>query len=547
MPGLNINNELPPEIVCHILTFVPDRYNAALVCKDFYQHVCTIEKDYYKLNLNCVSTFRFLQFPNLTYSKYSQDVHISSKNQKYIDDLLASRRQIYELSLSEAAGPVTNKVDRIIKKFGGNVKKFNISSCATEKQLCGWLNMMPLLEEISFSHMSIDKEGSRAIPQLNLPKLKKVTFKECLVGEKMNLINAFPTNVIEELWWNNCFQRKKATKFLENQLNIKILTIEDDSLAEEATMNQLNLKQLTINNDFDPPYKMFCRQRNLTSLSLKNVPLNTIMFNIICSMKLLESLKFDTEDGLPAEDLANLEKLPNLKSLTIHEGDDEHLEVFVNLNLPKLEMLCLWSFSGLDNCWSNMQRGFVNIKEVRYGPCFDLGSIENLLVTFPKLVSIKIAMGHGDLVNSYRPNPQTDYTKLKKFYVAGESYNPIFLDVLPFLDACVNLEEIYIYTPLHINFLRHLINSKENLRKLAMMVDERSSKSDEITDKITTALDCRQHKLRHLQLIFSTSYVQLDMEVIKNRNIGSFPIICMEYNILTFKMRGEGSMEYWGN
>lgn len=48
--------------------------------------------------------------------------------------------------------------------------------------------------------------------------------------------------------------RNKVTKFLQNQLSIKILTIGDESLAGEVIINQLNLKQLKICNDLSNPY-----------------------------------------------------------------------------------------------------------------------------------------------------------------------------------------------------------------------------------------------------------------------------------------------------
>lgn len=51
-------SDLPPEVVFHILSYVPIRHNAALVCKKFYEHICAIEKDYYKLTLNSVSGFK---------------------------------------------------------------------------------------------------------------------------------------------------------------------------------------------------------------------------------------------------------------------------------------------------------------------------------------------------------------------------------------------------------------------------------------------------------------------------------------------------------
>lgn len=50
-------SDLPSEVVRHVLSYLPLRREAALVCKDFYGHICSIEKDYYKLSLNSVSNY----------------------------------------------------------------------------------------------------------------------------------------------------------------------------------------------------------------------------------------------------------------------------------------------------------------------------------------------------------------------------------------------------------------------------------------------------------------------------------------------------------
>lgn len=60
-----------PDVVAHILSFLPSpRWNASLVCKDFYKHVCEIEKDDYKLLLNLV---RYL---NMNISMRHAVIHI---------------------------------------------------------------------------------------------------------------------------------------------------------------------------------------------------------------------------------------------------------------------------------------------------------------------------------------------------------------------------------------------------------------------------------------------------------------------------------------
>jgi hypothetical protein len=46
--------ELPAEIAQNILSFVPSRWEAALLNSVFYREACDIEKDYYKLTLNTV-------------------------------------------------------------------------------------------------------------------------------------------------------------------------------------------------------------------------------------------------------------------------------------------------------------------------------------------------------------------------------------------------------------------------------------------------------------------------------------------------------------
>lgn len=453
--------------------------------------------------------------------------------------------------MSESAGKLTAKLDDIFHKFGKDVKKLSIFGCIPkEKQLLKWLKEMPLLEEIDFAHMGIDDESKNPIPTLDLPRLTKVSFKECLVGNEMNLINAFPKGVIQEVWWINCFQRKKAEQFLKNQPNIKTLTLGCDSLAAEGSFNKLNLTKLTIKNDFGPPCKMFCRQRNLTSLSLKDVQLNDVMFNLICTIKHLQNLKFDVWK-LSASSLKNLEGLKNLTSLEVREGDENQLNAIVSLTMPSLEMLSLWMFPELEYCWEyEVSERFPNLKKIRLGPCESLGSIESLLETFPQLEGIKMAMAaEGEIEHQYQPYAHIiDHTKLRTFYIAVNSYlDQMFFDVMPFLDAAENLEEIYIHTPLHINFLRHLLNTKKSLTKLVMKIDNNSSKMDYITDKITGGIDGYAPQLRFLQLNFSTNTwnMDIDMAMIKKLLLGRFPIIVMDPCSLVFKKRGEGSLQLW--
>lgn len=451
-----------------------------------------------------------------------------------------------------AAGEVTNKLNAIFKKFGPHVKNFNLAACVPEKQLYLWLQSMPNLEVISCSHMSIDNEGHLPLPELCLPKLKKVEFSECLVGSKMNLIRAFPPGVIHELWWSNCFQQSKATNFLRNQPNIKILTLGCDSLAKESDLNKLNLTELTICNDYDAPFKMFCRQLNLTSLTLKEVPLDSAMFKTICSMKQLEFLKFAFHlfNEIPASELARLEQLPKLKTLQISGGDSSQLEVLQVLNLQKLEYISLYDFSGIDRFWASIGNNFKNVKKVRFGPTFDLSTIGSIMRKIPNVESIKMAMGYAETRNFYEPNvSEINYGRLKKFYIADDSFDPKYFDVIPFLNACNSLEEIHLHTPMHIEFLEHILRTKPMLRKLSMSIDERSCRKGGcvISSKIIDAVEGRANFLEGLLLVFGAHSwnMKLDLEYIRKRLIERFPRIDQEHDRFIIKKRGVAEMEVW--
>jgi hypothetical protein len=434
-------------------------------------------------------------------------------------------------------------------KFGCDMKKLKIAWCGVkEKQLVKWLNAMPQLEELNFFHMSIDNEGTESIPELNLKKLKKLNSYESLIGEKMNILKAIPAEVIDELIWTNCFQPTKAKDFLRKQPNIKKLQLGDDSLVEESDFNALQLKELTIKNDFDPPFTMFLQQKHLTSLTLKEVPLSAVMFNTICGMKQLQTLKLDVTD-LPESSLVILERLSNLKSLMVCEGDEEQLDAIKELNMPQLESLGLWMFPELDGFWEYMDDRCDNIKKVRYGPCMDVSVLEDMMIEFPKIESIKIAMGDGDTVNVCDRFMCQDevYNRLKKLFVSVNQIYPKNLDIMQFIDLCTNLEEIYLYFPLNIESLQHILSTKGKLQKLSMMIDEESSKNQQIRDKIVNPIDDFGKNVRAIKLVFGTNTwnMNLDVNLVKERLINNFPIIDMDACELNLKKRGVGPMEAW--
>lgn len=49
MDNLNDLLLLPYEVLLEILSFVPDRFTVSQTCKKFYELICVIDKNHYKL------------------------------------------------------------------------------------------------------------------------------------------------------------------------------------------------------------------------------------------------------------------------------------------------------------------------------------------------------------------------------------------------------------------------------------------------------------------------------------------------------------------
>lgn len=463
--------------------------------------------------------------------------------------MLASKRQISEITLSEEAGAFTEKLDLIFNKFGTNVKKFNVSGCKIqEKQLCRWINMMSVLEEINFEKISFENQADGSISMLYLPMLRKLKLKNIQFDDSSNFIKVIPTGIIEELSWNNCLQRNKGS-FSRSYLNAKKIKMSSDIVADQSILYESDSEELPIDNTL---YTVFSRQQNLTVLNVKQVSLDDDLFNVICSMSQLEHLNFSLIMPLSSSALANIEHLTNLKGLLINDGDKYDLESITNLNMPNLEFLGLLMFPGLDECWDKMEGRFGGLKKVQCGPCYSLQTIGALFAEFPKLEFMKMAMADGPLINQYEPDRLFDFSNLKKFIIWGSQILPTYMDVLPLINICKNLEEITLYTPQDISVLNLLLDTKTRLRKLAIFLDRRSSENPKLGSEIVECLEGNALQLRILSLKFeleeSIHNIPFDVALIKLRLNDRFPIIVKSlFNgsfTLLIKKRG-AEEEFW--
>jgi F-box-like len=62
---------LPSEVLLHIFSFIPNRTNLSYVCLDFYDLVCEIEKNKFRLKLTDVSYY-FNELQNKKFKSHYQ-------------------------------------------------------------------------------------------------------------------------------------------------------------------------------------------------------------------------------------------------------------------------------------------------------------------------------------------------------------------------------------------------------------------------------------------------------------------------------------------
>jgi hypothetical protein len=460
---------------------------------------------------------------------------------------LKSPRKIDEIVVRELSQNLSRNLSAIFTKFWRDVKKLAIVACKVkEEQLVEWLNTLPELEELYLTGVIVFEANEQPILELNLHKLKWLDVYECDFGENTNILNAIPTGVIEELHWFSCPQ---IPSFLRNQLNLKRLFNGDGSSAMAEDFDFLSLKELSICNMSvcgpDSFYSdVFLQQHNLTVLTLPHVYVGFNILNI-CRMVQLKSLTFSTS-GMSRMYLFGLERLVHLKSLVIYQGHEEKkgfLDVIKHLNLPQLEKLGLWMFPDLDGFWKGSLGRFDNIKEISYGPCMNVSFLNDMLMDFPKIESIEIRTGQGakgiacGKVHAHK----NDYSRLKKLSVRKDHEDPQTLYIMPFIELCKNLEEIYLHYPLHIESLRHILSTKQKLKKLSMEITKANLLDKEIHLKIVHHI--RDHGRNVHEIIFNNRLTDaekknFDFSFVKNRLINYFPIIEIDQFSLTIKKRG---------
>lgn len=70
MDGAKNLDELPTEILLHIFDYIPNKWNLSLVCWDFYEIICEIEREKFVIKLIDVRYLQNFSFNSLRLSQH---------------------------------------------------------------------------------------------------------------------------------------------------------------------------------------------------------------------------------------------------------------------------------------------------------------------------------------------------------------------------------------------------------------------------------------------------------------------------------------------
>lgn len=127
--------------------------------------------------------------------------------------------------------PQSERLERIVRKFGWRLKKFKIwcsvqseTAEVCDDQLIAILKCLPNVEDLALQNIFVS--SSYLLPEeLNLPKLTKLVVDYCLFDTPL-VLNSLPADVLSELVFT--FQSNDETRFqpfFDRQRNIRKLDL----------------------------------------------------------------------------------------------------------------------------------------------------------------------------------------------------------------------------------------------------------------------------------------------------------------------------------
>ncbi|CRL07527.1 CLUMA_CG020492, isoform A [Clunio marinus] len=485
---------LPEEILLYILKFVniSSRSNVSQVCRKFYELVCTLEKDCLPLKLS--------------YKQICDENMYSS--------IINTSRMFTDLTISVDVVPNIDPILNILVKFGERIEKFTftgryvpgkIKSTVLESQLAEMLNCIPNVEELTFEFICVirDMHWSDELP---LYKLKKLTMEsdwrsDC---DFPIIFNQLPKDVVTEMSIRFNLYNENFKQFINQQTQITKLIMKRELHSDLSVLNLPNLKHFTywhigFNENFPEMIRQHPKLRSLDLCDGLSTNMNNEIFEAICELDYLESLKTVINEELSVDvfkSLANvihlrelhliidmqqdIQRIFNFQNFQEDDVDDDgiqFLNIVLELSMMKFLQIETLSITGSENFTVIIPQeivfqfiqNFQNLKHLR----FEHGSI-NIIGTVLKYF-IKLETFDFCVIRSEEEQDLMDedlsHENLKEFKVSSyDIYNT--RSILYAISACPSLELIEISKECDISNedLQQIVDDHPKLKYLTLDV-----------------------------------------------------------------------------
>ncbi|CRK91990.1 CLUMA_CG005570, isoform A [Clunio marinus] len=484
---------LPDEIFLHIFSYVNIswRENVAQVCKRFYELMCVVERDCFRLELS--------------YSKIcDEEIRRSIVN---------SSREFEDLTIDLHGNKFIEMkhVEDVILKFGKRIKRFELKNFdLSESELRRIFDCIPNVENLVLDPFRISGyyksviNSNIDISEPNLCKLKKLTIEDWSIPDMSDilpnilpniLLNAIPKDSIKELIisipvdmsWQEFFNQQTNIKFLEMSTT--------HEYKNQVKFDHLKLEHLKLGLYFDEEdVSVILRQQPGLRYFEADFSESTDheILTALCDMNNLEILSVNLD--LPYPVFQSLKYLTHLKELElgIDSGEESNnlLELSrMHLNIEKLILSCEEIPPGF---FIQMIQNFRKLKHIKLWNRYT-NIINTILENFPNLESIAIEFDYRDGdVDVLVIDENLRHEKLEEMIMKGCSVN---VDntraLLSLLNVCPNVERIMLTTyDFYDEDMQQIINDHPKLTHLKIVNENFKTKiilEDETIDCIRTA------------------------------------------------------------
>ncbi len=322
---------------------------------------------------------------------------------------------------------ITDASRKIVKHFALHVRTLQLHRSDEDESdehkytipdLAFIISTMVNVEEITLKNLKFygnTKEVAKNTKTIHLPMLKKLILIDGDDEESVNgLLSCVSTSSLEYFYFRG--HNKIAldfTQFFKNNRTIKtIVMAKTGKVPNLKAFEHLQLLKLQINFDESSTLDVVSHQPRLKYLNLlpHQEVVHEDLFNVVCSLKDLESLKLAIGQ-IPPEAIGKFVKLTSLKELVVNATRDEadfnngnnydidKMRSDVNFQkcfrkliatpLPKLESFT-WS---LKNCERDKQEEQMKFAHSTLG---SVNIIETMAPSFPLLKHLRIEMRMND-------------------------------------------------------------------------------------------------------------------------------------------------------